>query len=343
VSIENDEQIPDEISLWYSAPNNDFTIIVSFVAIENGKGVIKATESFPIEKSISWRNIAFKLTSTFSDIKQIHVELRADQMGEYFFDDVSLIRRETPFSGKPDRILFVDSRQGIPSQDRLPAIMSGEFDKRGWNKRDYVTWENISANILRQSRAVIFIGVPQRPELTEIDRATIKLLQQYVDAGGGVLLTQNTSQMPVNELAIPDALMRAFGSRLLLETVISDPAVTKQIGKWGPDIYTFTDKVKQPVNDGIRGVCYSSYIGWMMQYGVLPFLPESPWQVVLSAGPKSSSVPGKVGLDVMDKEIRPAGFDKDVPPCRNPGVWLRPCSICRTPGKQYICTPNNIQ
>jgi|GEM_PF-3035874 len=313
VSIEKDEQIPDEISLWYSAPTSSFSVIVYFVAIENGQGVIKGTESFPVEKSLSWRNIAFKLPSTFSDIKQIHVELRADQMGEYFFDDVSLIRRETPFAGKPDRILFVDSRQGVPSQDRLPAIMSDEFDKRGWNKRDYVTWDNLSANVLRQSKAVVFIGVPQRPELTEIDRATIKLLQQYVDAGGGVLLTQNTSQMPVNELAIPDALMRAFGSRLLLETVVSDPAVTKQIGKWGPDIYTYTDHVQQPVNDGVRGVCYSSYVGWMMQYGVLPFLPESPWQIVLSAGPKSSSVPGKVGLDIMDKEMRLAGFDKDVP------------------------------
>jgi hypothetical protein len=313
VSIEKDEQIPDEISLWYSAPDSGFNVLVFFTAIENGKAVVKGTESFPVEKSISWREATFKLPNTYSGISQIRVELRTDQIGKYLFDDVCLTRREKPFSGKPEQILFVDNRLGIPSEQRLPAIMREAFEKRGWSKLSYITWDNLSPNLLRQSRAVVFIGVPGRAEFSEKDTATIKLLQQYVEAGGGVLLMQETQQNPVNDLTMRDALARAFGTRILLETVVSDPALTRQIGKWGPDIYTFTDQVKPPVADGVRGVCYHSCVHPMVLYGVLPFLPEAPWQVVLSAGPKSYSSPTKVGLEVIDKEARLAGFDKAVP------------------------------
>ena len=310
-SIEKDEQIPDEISLWYSAPESGFSVGVTFIAIENGRGVTKGHESFPVEKSASWRNATFKLNTTFADIRLIRVELAVTQEGKYLFDDVSLNRREKAFSGKPDQILFVDEKKGIPTQGRLPPIMRDEFEKRGWSKLSYVTWDDLSPNLLRQSRAVIFITVPARSELTNMDLATVKLLQQYVEAGGGVLLTHVTGQQPVPEFVIPDALARAFGTRILLETVVSDPARTKQIGKRGAETYTFTDQVKAPVAEGVRGVCYNSCMNGF--YGVLPFMPEEPWQVVLSAGAKSSSVPVKIGLDVMDKEMRLDGFSKDVP------------------------------
>jgi len=75
-------------------------------------------------------------------------------------------------------------------------------------------------------------------------------------------------------------------ARILLEAVTSDPAHTKQIGRWPPDTYTFTDQVKPPVADGVRAVCYHSYLHDKVLYGVLPFLPVAPWQVVLSAGAK---------------------------------------------------------
>ena len=313
VSIEKDDQIPDEIALWYSAPDNGFQVQVRFVAIENGKGVAKGAETFAVEKSGSWRKAVFKLPTSYSGISQVQVVVSVNQPGNYYFDDVNLVRGERPFAGKPNQILFVDERLGIPSDQRLSAIVRETLERRGWSKLAFVPWDDLSPNVLRQSRAVIFLGLPMRPELTDADRATVRLLQQYVEAGGGVLLTHMTSQMPVNDLMMPNALARAFGTRILLETVVSDPSRTKGIGQVSGDTYTFTDQVKPPVAEGVRGVCYNSAFQWMSFFGVLPFLPESPWQVVLSAGPKSSSVPGRVGLEVMDKEMRPAGFDKDVP------------------------------
>jgi len=46
------------------------------------------------------------------------------------------------------------------------------------------------------------------------------------------------------------------------------------------------------VAEGVRGVCYPASDTWMAYHGALPFLPESPWQVVLSTGPNSRSEPG---------------------------------------------------
>lgn len=297
--VKFDKDSPDELSLWYSAPDNSFEVLIG-------------AESFTAEKSISWRQATFKL-QPMPDTRQLRVELRVNQQGKYLFDDLQLVRRDAPFSGKPDRLLFVDGRGGVPQQERLPALMREAFAKRGWDKLSFVAWDKLSPNLLRRAQAVVFVGMPRRPELTDADHATIKLLQRYAEAGGGVLLTQNTAQMAVTELAIPDALARAFGTRILLETVVSDPANTKQIGKWPNDTYTFTDQVMPPVNQGIKGVCYHSDIDWLCLYGVLPFLPETPWQVVLSGGPKSHSVPGKIGLEQIDKEARPEGFAKNVP------------------------------
>ena len=79
------------------------------------------------------------------------------------------------------------------------------------------------------------------------------------------------------------------------------------------DRFTFTDRVFEPVNAGVRGVCYQSAFIWGATYGELPFVPNSPWRVVLSAGPKSRSVVNPIGLDAFDKEMRPAGYESDVP------------------------------
>jgi hypothetical protein len=47
--------------------------------------------------------------------------------------------------------------------------------------------------------------------------------------------------------------------------------------------------------------------------GVMPFLPQDPWQVVLSAGPGSKTETYQLGLDEVDRYSRAAGFPSDVP------------------------------
>ena len=132
--------------------------------------------------------------------------------------------------------------------------------------------------------------------------------------GGGLLLTQSASQMPAAELTLFNLLARRFGTRMLLEDVQSDPAHTtpSALGE-GQTLTRLRIASSEPVNDGVKGVCYQSAISWLALYGVLPFVPDSPWRVVLSAGPNSRSIVKAIGLDVIDKEMRSAGFESDVP------------------------------
>ena len=135
-----------------------------------------------------------------------------------------------------------------------------------------------------------------------------------MNGGGGLLLTQSATQMPTAELTLLNLLAHHFGTRIPLEKIQSDPARTKSIGPWGGcDRYTFTNRVSEPVSEGVRGVCYQSAVDWLALYGVLPFVPDSPWRVVLSAGPNSSSIVKPVGLEAFDREGRNAGFQSDVP------------------------------
>ena len=216
------------------------------------------------------------------------------QPGKYFFDDLQLLRRDAPFSGKPDQLLFVDGRTGTPQQERLPALMRETFAKRGWDKLSFVAWDKLSPDALRRSKAVVFVGVPRRPELTDADHATIKLLQRYVAAGGGVLLTQNTTQMAVNELSHP----RRPGPRLWHQDTPGDRRprpgqhqADRQMAERHLHLHRPGHAPREPGGKG--SMLLDSDISWLCLYGVLPFLPEAPWQVVLSGGPKVPQRPGQ--------------------------------------------------
>ncbi|MGA2617560.1 MAG: hypothetical protein ABSF26_08130 [Thermoguttaceae bacterium] len=212
---------------------------------------------------------------------------------------------------EPDRLLMID--QAYQGRIRMPPLLREELESAGWTRISYVKWQELSPAILRQARAVVIDCLPMQLIVTDEDRALADLLVDYVRQGGGLLMTQRASQMPVGELMLPNLVACRFGTRILLEEVQSDPARTRSLGPWGPDQYTFTDRVFEPVKEGVRGVCYQSSVGTLSLYGVLPFLPDAPWRVVLSAGPKSKSVVNPIGLEEIDKEMRSAGFESDVP------------------------------
>jgi hypothetical protein len=222
------------------------------------------------------------------------------------FGNVALCRADlSPAAGKPGRILFVGATG-------LTYLWEAALQADGWGRPALETWDNLSPALLHECRAVVMVGLPLRPDLTPRDESTIRLLDDYVAAGGGLLLTQQAGQM-ITSQTLPFALARRFGTRILLEKTVSDPAATVQVGAWGSDQYTYSDKVSGPVAEGVKGVLYHSCVDMTALGGVMPFLPQTPWQVVLSAGPHSRSEIFRLGLEEVDKYSRARGYRGDVP------------------------------
>ena len=307
VIVKEDAALPDELSLWYRSPNASCQVVMSFSAVQDGKSVTKGNAAWTLEQSVNWKKRTEALDVP-SGARDILLELRVSQEGEYRFDDVALRRVEKDqFTGKPNRLLLV----GV-TRDGLLELWRDGLPKAGWDKLAFEAWDNLNPDLLRKCRVVAIIGVPTRSEISDQDEAICDLLVDYVKAGGGVLLTQN-SQQCVTAMTLYFHLAERFGTRILFEQTTSDPALKKQIGPWGADAFTFTDKVSGPVAEGLRGLMYQSHVDMGSYAGVLPFLPNPPWQVVLSAGPNSKSEPYLLGLEEIDKLARPQGFASDVP------------------------------
>ncbi len=305
VRLTDDNQLPDQVSVWYRAPQNDAAIVLGYTASEGGKPVAKGGEVVPLPQSTDWTQIKATVQVPLGT-RNILFELRVDKQGEYRFDDVSLVRTElAAVGGKPDRLLFVGA-------SKITYLWQDALQAAGWQRVSYGSWDNLTPELLRQCRLVVMVSLPSRPDLTDADQATLELLDDYVKSGGGLLLSQQAGQV-ITSMTLPFALARQFGTQILYEKTISDPELTKQVGAWGPDIYTYTESVAGPVAAGVKGVLYQSVVHMQSLGGVMPFLPQDPWQVVLSAGPNSKTEIFELGLDEIDRNARAQGFASEVP------------------------------
>ncbi len=305
VAVKTDGELPDLVSLWYRAPDNDAAIVMTFTGFAEGRSVPKGNAAISLPKSADWRYLEQEVQVPFGT-RDLLFELRVSKPGEYRFDDVVLVRTETgPFAGKPHRILFVGAR-------KLTYLWEEALKQAGWEKITCESWDNLTPNLLKQCRVVVMVGLPLRADLTAKDEATLDLLTEYVQAGGGLMLNQQAGQV-ITSMTLPFALARRFGTQVLFEKTISDPEKTRQVGVWGSDRYTYTDQVAGPVAEGVRGVLYHSAVDMQSLGGVMPFLPAEPWQVVLSAGPNSKTEIHRIGLEEVDKYARPQGFAANVP------------------------------
>lgn len=307
VPVKDDTQLPDTVSLWYRAPDNAASLVMSFIGVHDGVVDRKGSKELKLDKSRDWQQFTEHIECP-SGTTDLQLELRVSAAGEYKFDDVSLVRQEpVGSSGKPNRILFV----GLTS-DELTYLWKDELKKAEWQKISCEQWENLNPALLKQCRTVVLTALPLRADLTEKDIALCDLLVDYVKAGGGLLLTQNMDQL-VTGMTLNFYLAERFGTRILYEDVISDKEQTRQIGPWWADGYTYTDQVAPPLQEGVKGVVYQSFMSMGSLCGVLPFAPDEGWQVTLTAGPKSRSEIYLCGLEEVDKNARPEGFTSDVP------------------------------
>ena len=128
----------------------------------------------------------------------------------------------------------------------------------------FVQWNDLSADLLRQARAVVIVALPRRMEASDADSARAELLERLREERRRPAHDAKCHANADGRTYLFNLLARHFGTRIPLEHIQSDPARTKSIGPWGGcDRYTFTDRVSEPVNDGVRGVCYQSAIDWL--------------------------------------------------------------------------------
>lgn len=226
----------------------------------------------------------------------------------------ALAESNTQVKVKPDRLVIIggEAAWSIKPNMKLAPLWESALTNAGWAGYEVVDWDTLTAAQLRRARVVVVAQPPRRSVVSAWDEAVLDLLTDYVKAGGGLMLSQTTSQMTVLESVLTDALARRFGTRLLIEDFAFDPGVLKTVGEWGERV-AYTEQVTGPVAEGVKGLYYPATFVFLVMHSMLTFLPEAPWQVVLKAGPGVRTIPRRLGLDDFDRDVRPAGFDRDVP------------------------------
>ncbi|HEY3397206.1 MAG TPA: hypothetical protein VGM19_06040 [Armatimonadota bacterium] len=307
VPVKTDAELPDQVSVWYRAPQNGAMIVLSFIGFDGDKSVPKGGDSIALPQSADWTQIKATIQVP-AGTRDIQFELRVDKPGSYLFDDAALVRTPAAAAGgKPDRILFV-----VPAATKVTYLWEAALKNAGWQRVSYETWDNLTPELLKQCRVVVIVYLPLRPEVSDADQATIKLLDDYAKAGGGLMLNQQSGQM-LTAMTLCWALARNFGTDILWEYTTSDPARTRKVGAWDGDTFTYTEQVSGPVAQGVKGVLYQSVMQIGAYAGIMPLMPNDPWQVVLTTGANSKTTPVLVGLEEIDKRSRPAGYTSDVP------------------------------
>ncbi|MBN1375625.1 MAG: hypothetical protein JXA01_05685 [Dehalococcoidia bacterium] len=230
----------------------------------------------------------------------------------------------------PSYLLFV----GI-KESELTKLWKDDLPLNGWENIKFVEWDYLTPELLQLCKMVVIVRLPLKPIKTtdqfnaepDEDMRKVDMLVDYVKAGGGLLLNQQAGQM-LTGMTLPFYLADRFGTKLLYEKVYSyeeeddddgdglpdddDPLVV-HIGSWDQDKFTYTDAIDSSVSQGVTGVLYPSYIAMGLYNGILPFLPNDDWTVVLHTGSTSYTTPSLTGLTDFDKDMRAQGFSGNVP------------------------------
>ncbi len=200
--------------------------------------------------------------------------------------------------GGPVSLLFVMSGGGEGGLS-LDTNVVARLRDRGYLFQTVTSVEPLTADYLRQFNAVVLVGLddfaggdyyaPGGVVLVNLEK-NVKLIQQYVEDGGGLLVTAGLGSGSQNA-AVYDQALAPWKMRVGWEVIQDDANAmvdTNAPGKKLP--YAWTRNLStSPLTEGVKSLAYPTCVmRWDDMYPNGPLFPDdSAWQVLVR-GEKSS-------------------------------------------------------
>ncbi|MBU4211554.1 MAG: hypothetical protein KKD33_03110 [Verrucomicrobia bacterium] len=175
--------------------------------------------------------------------------------------------------------------------------------------RSEITWDLIS-----KYNALVFVSVPnwnnKDQEPTEEWRKSVELLRRYLDAGGGVLMTDWPGPFRYSSLM---HFLGPYGFTRLPESVHNTEGVAATQIKLR---YAKTTSITEsPVTEGVTQIWYPVYPDPAHVWNPTTdsFAVDENWSIVVHGGPGSYSKPYSYGVESVDRHVREQGYAENVP------------------------------
>jgi len=230
-------------------------------------------------------------------------------------------------NGGPLSVLF------IIQSDNLEPVLDGEVAKRlkaeGYLVQVVSDREALTADYLDQFNTVVAVGLddyfggayyePSGLSLLNT-AANVQLLHDYVDHGGGLVLTPVMNQAGSQAAAVLDKALAPWKIRIGWENVRDDANPVDDPQNPGKEIsYAWTHNVVPgPLTAGVKALVYPTVVmRWDDAYSCNPLMPGDPAWQVLARGEATSQgvrfvgnnrwIPGEAGTAPILAAARQAG------------------------------------
>ncbi len=304
------ENLPDQLSISYIATaENACAVQVRFGGVS---GFDRWMD--PFTKNSSWQSIPFEI-DTPPSATSIGIYVAEYAKGDCYFHGLDVRRVADADNGAPANIIFVMEPVDIENANTKTTVVSQFKDAidgdttSPFTQVQYVSWDNLSSEILKRAKVVVMVRPPARPivpygkTLPYDDGARVKMLTQYVQQGGALLLGEQEGQQ-LTGMTIPFNLAEQFGLQILLDNISSDTFKTTFAGAQANDTYSWTKNISSSapaaITKNVTDILYPSFVDMNTYAGVLPFKGTSDWKTILTAGGTSSSLANNLGFENYD-------------------------------------------
>ncbi|HUT37635.1 MAG TPA: hypothetical protein VNE39_29410 [Planctomycetota bacterium] len=202
-------------------------------------------------------------------------------------------------AGAPISVLFAMGPGGAGQLPLDPAVAK-KLDERGYLHRTVSDKEPLTLDYLRQFNVVVLAGLsdfnggsyyaPGGVVLLNVAK-NVKLLQQYVGEGGGLVVVPLMSEAGSQVAATLNAALAPWEMEIGWETVRDDAnAIPGHKAGHAAYVYSWTRSIaRSPLTEGVRALAYPGVcMRWDDAYSTTPLLPKDRAWKPLAWGEKTS-------------------------------------------------------
>lgn len=281
-------------SFQYKAPNSSGMFLLNFYG---KKGLKNLAINLP--QTSEWKKIEFD--HIFGEgAKSARIEIRLNKKGFMLVDDVKIETRGASAEQSKFDILFVNVGATF-NTGKLSAVFEEGLKKHGFKNLQFCNWDDLTPDLLKRSRCVTIFPL-QRLTFSKEDDARFNLIKEYVNQGGGLLITQIVGQMLADSL-LSVKLGDMFGADIRYEKTIFNKEKIVKLGDQHGDAYYRCNDIAAPFNKGVKSMLFpAAEVGSII--GNVPFAGDKNWQVILKADEKTfSQVPRTFVLNVYQERV----------------------------------------